>query len=152
MQIIAIVVVLAGIAAAFYYSDYNPLNNGWFGSGTNQEEQKPAAKAPAPSSPAAVTSPAPKPVVNQQGFTSNIQVAVRGFSFISQEVRVKAGTKITWLNEDAAGHTVTSNTNLFSSKLLSQGKSFEFIFNKPGEYPYHCAIHPSMTGKIIVEP
>lgn len=153
LQIIAVIVIIAGIAAALYNSDYNPLKNGWFDSEPKQEEQKPAAKSPAPSSTTATPAPSPKPAaVNQQGFTSSLQVAIRGFSFVSQEVRVKAGTKIVWINDDAAGHTVTSDTNLFSSKLLSQGKSFEYVFTKPGEYPYHCAIHPSMTGKVIVDP
>jgi plastocyanin len=150
-QIIAIVIVIAGIAAAVYNSDWNPLKDK-FDFGTKEEvQQKPAIQSPVPApvtTPKPATTPAPTPA---QGFTSNIQVAIRGFSFVSEETRVKAGTKVTWINHDAAGHTVTSDSNLFSSKLLSQGKTFEYVFNKPGTYKYHCIIHPDMKGTIVVE-
>ncbi|MDO8466830.1 MAG: cupredoxin family copper-binding protein [bacterium] len=155
-NIIGAVLILAGIAIAVY-------NWGYKTAVTPSPVPPPAQMniipptpptggiKPAPP-PAGGPTPAPSSIKPQEpAFTSNIQVAVRGFGFVSETVRVKAGTKITWTNFDAAGHTVTSDTGLFASKILSQGKSFEYIFNTPGTYSYHCIPHPYMKGEIVVE-
>jgi len=75
------------------------------------------------------------------------------FAFRPSSIRVKKGTKVTWLQKDSASHTVTSTnpTGLFDSGTLSQGQKFEFTFNTVGAVEYYCQIHPYMTGKVIVE-
>jgi plastocyanin len=58
------------------------------------------------------------------------------------------------VNQDGASHTVVSDTGspaAFSSDSLSTGASYRFTFALPGTYPYHCSIHPSMKGTIIVQ-
>ena len=70
---------------------------------------------------------------------------------------------VVWTNEDFSFHTVTSgdvsDTNsvrLFDSGLAgpgalsSTGKTYEYTFEYPGEYPYYCILHPGMVGKVIV--
>ncbi len=57
---------------------------------------------------------------------------------------------VTWTNNDYTIHTVTSNSNLFNSGLLNHGNSFTFTFMTPGTFPYHCSVHPFMTGTIVV--
>lgn len=79
------------------------------------------------------------------------KVTMAGFAFSPQVVTIKKGEAIRWTNNDSVNHIVSSDTNVFLSETLSQGSSFEFVFNSTGEFPYHCSIHPSMTGKIIVE-
>jgi plastocyanin len=37
-----------------------------------------------------------------------------------------------------------------TSPTLNKGETFEFNFTIIGTYPYHCSIHPSMTGIIQV--
>ncbi|MCX6766289.1 MAG: cupredoxin family copper-binding protein [Candidatus Moranbacteria bacterium] len=76
-------------------------------------------------------------------------VAIKNFSFSPSTLTVKAGTTVTWTNEDSAAHTIKSDT--FGSGELSNGQQFDFKFEKAGSFDYSCAIHPSMTGKIIVE-
>lgn len=99
-----------------------------------------------------------KPTMNQpntqnqntttpQNNESSINIA--NFSFSPKELKIVTGTKVTWTNNDSAPHQIISNT--FNSEILSNGQSFSFVFNNKGSYDYHCAIHPSMTGKIIVE-
>jgi plastocyanin len=66
---------------------------------------------------------------------------------------------ITWKNEDSSPHTVTSGVveknapkpdSKFDSGILGPGNTFPFVFDKAGEYPYYCMLHPYMTGKVTV--
>jgi plastocyanin len=45
---------------------------------------------------------------------------------------------------------VTADGNGFGSGALAQGASFSFTFARPGTYAYHCSIHPSMHGSVVV--
>lgn len=62
---------------------------------------------------------------------------------------IKTGEKITWRNEDNVLHTITMDNGLFNVDIEA-GKSFTYVFNEPGIYDYHCHIHPSMKGRIVV--
>jgi plastocyanin len=76
---------------------------------------------------------------------------IENFAFMPKSVTVKAGTTITWTNQDDETHTVTSTTKEFKSKALSAGDKFTFTFTTPGTYKYFCSLHPFMTGTIVVE-
>jgi plastocyanin len=67
----------------------------------------------------------------------------------TQPIIVSAGTKVTWANKDSTEHTVTSDTGLFGSSILSPGQTFSYTFSNAGTFNYHCLIHP-MTGTIQV--
>ena len=80
-------------------------------------------------------------------------VSITGFAFSPKTLSVKQGTTVTWTNKDATTHTVTSDNGGFtSSGNLSQNETYQVTFNTVGNFPYHCAIHPSMTGTIGVTP
>lgn len=76
-------------------------------------------------------------------------VTIQNFAFNPGTLTVKQGTKVTWTNQDSATHKIKSAT--FNSGDLHQGDTFAFTFNTKGSFDYSCAIHPSMTGKIVVE-
>lgn len=80
-------------------------------------------------------------------------VHIDNFTFSPATLTVKAGTRVTWTNRDDEPHTVTSASNprVFASGALDTDGSFAFTFDKPGTYPYFCAIHPHMTGVIVVK-
>jgi len=82
---------------------------------------------------------------------SDIEVKIDNFTFNPKQVTVKAGDTITWVNHDDIPHTVTSQTQAFRSKALDTDDKFSFTFATPGTYPYFCALHPQMTGTIVVE-
>lgn len=71
-------------------------------------------------------------------------------SFNPSNLNVQVGTTVTWINKDSTTHHVVSDTGVFDSGDLSTGMSYNYTFNKTGTYPYHCSIHPSMTGTIVV--
>ena len=79
------------------------------------------------------------------------EVKIDNFTFAPQRVTVKAGTTVTWINEDDIPHTVASSTKLFKSKALDTDDKFSFTFSTPGTYDYFCSLHPHMTGTILVE-
>jgi plastocyanin len=82
--------------------------------------------------------------------TATNAAAIKGFSFQPEVLKVKVGARVTWTNDDAVAHTVTADTNSFASGNLQPGGSFSFTFTRPGTYAYHCSIHPSMHGSVVV--
>ena len=83
--------------------------------------------------------------------TSYSTVTIQNFTYSPNTLTVKAGTNVTWINQDSAVHDVTSDSGAFSSPDLNKGDKYTYNFTKTGEYAYHCDEHPSMTGKIIVQ-
>jgi plastocyanin len=79
------------------------------------------------------------------------QVVIENFSFVPATLTVKAGTKVTWVNRDDVPHTATATDKRFNSKTLDTDDQFDFTFSEPGTYNYFCALHPKMTGQIIVK-
>lgn len=77
-------------------------------------------------------------------------VTIQDFAFIPPQINVSVGSTVTWTNQDAVVHTATSDTGLFDSGVLSKGSKFSFTFNQAGTFAYHCAIHPYMTGNVVV--
>jgi plastocyanin len=74
---------------------------------------------------------------------------------------VKKGDAIDVVNKDSSPHTVTSGTGLedpnagkmFDTSIINAAASAQLATTdlEAGEYDYHCAVHPFMTGKIIVQ-
>jgi plastocyanin len=79
-----------------------------------------------------------------------VAVKIGNFTFGPQDLKVKAGTTVTWTNEDDIPHTVVSPT-VFRSKVMDTDGTFSFTFTIPGTYKYFCSLHPHMTGIVIVE-
>jgi amicyanin len=78
-------------------------------------------------------------------------VKIENFTFDPPVLKVKAGTAVTWTNEDDIPHTVASADRAFKSTALDSGDNYTFTFTAPGSYEYFCSLHPHMTAKIIVE-
>jgi plastocyanin len=100
-----------------------------------------------PSSSATGTAKAQAPV-------SGNAVAIKGFAFSPASLTVKAGTTVTWTNQDSDAHTVTSDGSggPLNSKAMNTGDTFTFTFAKAGTYKYLCTIHPFMTATVTVTP
>jgi amicyanin len=82
---------------------------------------------------------------------ASTEVQIDQFTFAPQHVTVKAGTTVTWINDDDVPHTVASSAKLFKSKTLDTKDKFSFTFTTPGTYEYFCSLHPHMTGAVVVE-
>ncbi len=78
------------------------------------------------------------------------QVAIQNFAFQPTSIQVKAGTTVTWTNQDSAPHTVTFRNGMKDSGMLRQGQSFSYSFSRLGTYAYYCAYHANMAGAVTV--
>jgi plastocyanin len=77
-------------------------------------------------------------------------VAIKDFAFGPQTITVKAGTSVTWTNDDGTDHSIRSADGAFDSSDLAQGQSFTAKFSTPGTFAYVCGIHHSMSGTVVV--
>ena len=78
-------------------------------------------------------------------------VKIDNFTFDPPQLTVKAGTTITWRNEDDIPHAIASAERMFKSKALDTDDGYSFTFTQPGTYAYFCSMHPHMTGTIVVQ-
>jgi plastocyanin len=85
----------------------------------------------------------------------NTSVTIQTFQFRPSPIEVRAGTRVTWINQDDILHTVTSGTpegrdHRFEAPLDGKGASSTVTFTQAGSYPYFCDRHQSMRGEIRV--
>ncbi|HEX3829203.1 MAG TPA: plastocyanin/azurin family copper-binding protein [Sporichthyaceae bacterium] len=107
-----------------------------------------SAAPPAPaadSTPATVSSsPVAAPVA-----AGPAAVMINNFMFGPASLAVKAGSTVTWTNQDEEPHTVVG-AGLRSPVLGNQGSTYAYTFTTPGTYSYNCSIHPYMHGTVTV--
>jgi amicyanin len=85
-------------------------------------------------------------------FAADAQIKIANFTFDPPTLTIKAGTTVTWINADDIPHVVSEKDGKFRSGALDTDDSFSQSFTTAGTIEYFCAIHPHMTGKIIVTP
>ena len=79
------------------------------------------------------------------------RIEIKDFAFNPQNLTVKSGEKITWINRDEEPHAVVSVEKQFKkSTALDTDQEFTITAGAPGTYTYFCSVHPKMTGTIVV--
>ena len=95
------------------------------------------------------------------------EISIYLYGFHMSPITVKAGSIVTWHNNDEAKHTIMAAmldpqgnviadpnalfaSGFLPSVVIDPNSSFSFIFDQPGEYLYMCTIHKNMVGKVIV--
>ena len=76
-------------------------------------------------------------------------VTIAGFAFSPQSITIDVGDTVTWTNNDDVDHTATG-PGFDTSTITSGGGTATVTFNTAGTFAYHCTIHPSMTGTVVV--
>jgi plastocyanin len=76
-------------------------------------------------------------------------ITVSGFSFPATTT-IKAGDTVTWMNSSGVTHTATADDGSFDTGTFADGASASVTFDEVGSFAYHCTIHASMTGTIVV--
>ncbi|HSA72524.1 MAG TPA: plastocyanin/azurin family copper-binding protein [Nitrososphaeraceae archaeon] len=80
------------------------------------------------------------------------------YHYYPPKIAVPVGTTVAWFNNDVEQpHTVTSGEpgapnqgSVFNSGLMpaTANSFFQFTFSQPGEYLYHCNIHPWRVASV----
>ena len=123
---------------------------------TTGNQASTAAPAQAPAQEPTAAGPAGTPLTILQG--SSVQGSP---DFDPDTLTVKKGDKITVTNKDTLPHTVTSGTGptdpnsakQFDTSIIEPAATADIETTNltAGDYPFHCAIHPYMTGKLVVQ-
>jgi Icc protein len=94
--------------------------------------------------------PAERP--DSAGSATATTIRIDNFAFSPPSTTVPAGSTITWINGDDVPHKIVSSDGKFTaSPALDTNDRYAFGFTRPGRYQYFCAIHPKMTGVIVVQ-
>lgn len=81
-----------------------------------------------------------------------VTIDIVDFEYKPVQVTVKAGTKVSWANQDTAPHTATaSGAGDFDTGTLNKGDSKAVRLAKPGTHAYICSIHPFMKATVTVK-
>ncbi len=84
--------------------------------------------------------------------TQTREVNIQSFAFSPQELTVQVGDTVRWTNKDLVSHAITSDSGSeLDSPLFGKDGTYSHTFSTVGTYTYHCSVHPSMKGTIIVE-
>ena len=87
-----------------------------------------------------------------QALADNAKVTISNFTFDPPVLTVKAGTTVTWVNQDDVPHNIVSSEGkTLKSPVMDTDGKFSYTFTTAGAYPYYCGIHPKMIGKVIVQ-
>jgi plastocyanin len=85
------------------------------------------------------------------GSGSDASVTIVDLAFDPPDVTVASGGVVEVSNEDGTTHTFTSDDGGFDCEIAGGESANVVVSADPGEYEFHCTIHPSMTGTITVE-
>lgn len=77
-----------------------------------------------------------------------IQVTIDKMVFSPNDIEVKAGATIEWINNDILAHTATVKGGF--EVMLPPKKSASLVVEKAGLFDYYCRFHPNMKGRIAV--
>jgi plastocyanin len=103
-----------------------------------------------PAERAAQATPSPT-ATTQMAEAKADRVTIEGYEFQPQRLTVAAGTRVTWVDKDAANHTVTFDDGPGDLGNVDPGERVSAEFTAPGTYAYVCQYHPNMTGTVVVE-
>lgn len=79
------------------------------------------------------------------------KVVIEAMRFDPQELTVKVGDTIVWINHDPFPHTATAADKKFDSREIAAGRFWKYTVRKAGVLAYACSLHPTMLGKLRVE-
>jgi len=112
----------------------------------------PVASAAAPSAAASAAAPstAGGPACAVSTATPTVAAAMQNTAFSPSKIQAKVGDVIGFTNKDSIQHTATLDDGSCTTDIVAGGATAALSFTAAGSYPFHCKIHPNMTGTIEV--
>lgn len=133
-----------------YKCTFHPSMTGVISVYTAAGGPTPTPPPPPPPAPTAPPGPVPTPA---PGVVAVSIVQGADFAFSPAAITIPIGTTVRWTNSTGAPHTVTATgaaAGVFDSGVILAGGTYSHTFNQVGTFAYLCAIHPNMTGTVIV--
>ena len=87
---------------------------------------------------------------SQPASTVTKGVAIRAAGFFPASVTISTTDAVRWTNRDTKNHQVVANNGSFASPVIRPGRSWTHVFNTAGTFRYHDALHPALTGRVVV--
>jgi plastocyanin/uncharacterized membrane protein YozB (DUF420 family) len=120
------------------------------------DEAQPAPPAVAGTVPTLVVGPTPTATVPPAA-PNALTVPMVNFAYVPRHITIRAGTTVTFLNQDPAPHDVTADNHEFHTDLIGTGESGELTFTQAGTFDFYCSLHggpggQGMSGTLTVEP
>ena len=93
------------------------------------------------------------PVYYAQAADNVVTVEIFKFKFTPQQITVKPGTTIRWLNKEKRQYHSVWFEQLGEAEpdYFFPDEYYDRTFTKQGSFPYRCGPHPKMTGVVHVK-
>ena len=88
---------------------------------------------------------------SQTASTATKAVAIKAAGFQPATVTIATGDAVKWTNRDTKTHQVVANNGSFASAVIRPGNGYTHVFKASGTFRYHDALHPALTGKVVVK-
>jgi plastocyanin len=88
---------------------------------------------------------------SQPASTATKRVAIKATGFSPVTVTIATTDAVRWTNRDTKNHQIVANNGTFASPVIAPGKTYRHVFNAAGTFRYHDALHPSLTGTVVVK-
>jgi plastocyanin len=92
-------------------------------------------------------------------------VVIADHAFNPENITVRVGTIITWVNNDSSEHQIISDVGFagksggfsrqisdLKSSRMYKGSTYSYRFQRTGNFTYHCNIYPKLRGSVQVLP
>lgn len=110
--------------------------------------------------PSIVSTPAPTESSATEGakMSEETTVTISSSGFSPKDITIKAGSSVTWVNEDSNDHQVNSAVHPthqlylpLNLEVIKPEETKSLIFPEVGTYKYHDHLNPTLFGSVTVE-
>jgi plastocyanin len=96
----------------------------------------------------------PNPSVTANAYILPGAVSLADQAFGDEPIVIHPNERLRWINVDRLAHRIVADsphvTNFAETRELRPGEEESVTMTRVGTTRIHCAIHPSMTGTLIV--
>jgi plastocyanin len=78
-------------------------------------------------------------------------IYIRNGGFSINDILIRVGRTVTWVNADTMKHSVTADDGSFDSGDILPGQLFSLTFNNVGIYDYYSRYKTSMRARVSVQ-
>lgn len=79
------------------------------------------------------------------------KITIKKFKFNPDNLSVRVGDTIAWVNDDFVPHTATADEGDWTTEGLEQGQSETLIVTADMSQRYFCAYHTHMKATLTIE-